>query len=129
MTIESVDTDKKTAQLNMMKIIWLGILFYSCVIVFLAFKVLTFTEVTASNLETPFLVLAATLLILSRVIPKKLKNIFVGYIIALSLCEAVIMLGFVLVTITGEPRRILAFALAGILNIFLLYPRNAPTIS
>lgn len=141
MTIESVNTDKETAQLNVMKVIWLGLLFYSGVLVYVAFNVLTPKEIVESPLETPFLMLAVGILIAGRMIPKllnknfkhiqklndnvkTLKAYFVGFVIALSLSESVVMLGFVLVIVTGNPKRILPFALAGIINILMLYPRK-----
>ena len=141
MTIESVSTDKETAQLNMMKVIWLGFLFYSGVLVYVAFNVLTPREIVESPLETPFLIVAIGILIAGRMIPKLLnknfKNIqklndnvktlqayLVGFVVALSLSESVVMLGFVLVIVTGNPKRILPFALAGIINILMLYPRK-----
>lgn len=141
MTIESVDTNKETAQLNMMKVIWLGLLFYPGVLVFVAFKVLALKEIIDTPLEIVFQLIAVGLLIASRVLPKILntrnaklqkqkndleaiKACFAGFIIALSLSESVVILGFVTVTLTGNPNKILPFALAGILNILLLYPRK-----
>lgn len=124
-----------------MKIIWLGLLFYSVVLVYVAQNVLAPKDVVESPLETPFLLLAAVLLIAGRVIPKMLnKNFesiqkqnnnvktlqafFPGFIVALSLSESAVMLGFVLVVLTGNPKKIFAFALAGIINIILQYPRK-----
>lgn len=141
MTIESVNTDQETAQLNVMKVIWLGLLFYSGVLVYVAFNILTPKEIVESPLETPFLIIAVGILIAGRMIPKLLNKNFqsiqklndnvktlkaylIGFIIALSLSESVVMLGFVLVIVTGNPKRILPFALAGIINILMLYPRK-----
>ena len=127
--------------LNTMKIIWLGLFFYPIVIVFVAFKVLTPAEVKESPLELIFQLLAIVLLIASHVLPKlvnkryeqlvkekntyaTLKAYFSGYIISLAHSDAVIILGFVLVTQTHEPKKILPFLLAGILNLLHFFPRR-----
>ena len=74
MTIETQDTDKETALLNTMKIIWLGLFFYPVVLVFVAFKVLKPAEVQNSELELVFQIMAIVVLIASHLLPKRINK-------------------------------------------------------
>ncbi len=146
MTIESVSTDKETAQLNMMKVIWLGLLFYSCILVFVAFKVLAPREVREVKEELILQIVAIIALIASHRLQKyllknvqnqnkkrtdieKIKAAFAPFVIALSMSETVVILGFVLVILSGQPDKILPFAMAGILNIIYFYPKKEKILS
>ena len=126
-----------------MKVVWLGLLFYSGVLVFIAFRVLQPKEVRDVKEELILQLVAIAALIASHVLPKILtkkinKNInkktsgefetikaaFVPFVISLTISECVVVLGFVLVIMSGQPAKILPFAMAGILNILFLYPRK-----
>lgn len=141
MTIETQDTDKETSMLNTMKIIWLGLFFYPVVLVFVAFKVLAPAEIQSTPLELIFQVMAIAVLIASHVLPKlvnkkyqlklkegnsfeTLKAYFFSFILSLALSDSVIIFGFLLVTLTHDPMKMLPFAIAGMLNMLSFFPRK-----
>lgn len=122
-----------------MKVVWLGLLFYSGVLVFIAFRVLQPKEVRDVKEELILQLVAIAALIASHVLPKILtkkinkktssefetiKAAFVPFVVSLTTSECVVVLGFVLVIMSGQPAKILPFAMAGILNILFLYPRK-----
>ena len=122
-----------------MKIIWLGLLFYSGVLVFIAYKVLQPKEIREAREELVLQIVAISALIASHVVPKiitkqnakkkrsdleTIKAAFTPFILSLTTTESVVILGLVLVSLTGQPQKILPFAMAGILNFLFLYPKK-----
>lgn len=136
---QPVQPESPEQLLMTLRILWAAILSSSFILVFISYQNFSGEIVEFEGINL-FYFVALAVLVISHILPKVVfkqalaqapkpatenqifTSYFTSFILSIALSEAITLLGFVSVTTTHEPKRILPFVAVGVLNMIYFFP-------